>query len=163
MSSRYAGYNQQDAHEFLVDLLDAVHDEMYNCLKEVYGKVVQESAIDNTSPSSIISTRSGTDGGASGGGMDKRRKLTDGSSFDIMADIPLAPVNAEQMQIELDALLPTSRQFQSLVEVTVTCTSCKYSRAKKVFNTLFVHVNTCISNDVGDVLGDIPRLIAHHR
>lgn len=129
--NRYVGFNQQDAHEFLIDLIDCLHDEMEGCLKDIIG---YSKSLDNSGE--ILSPK-------------RPRVLEDvklipspaTDTADFLSDLlgmvakqanssNTAP-DADECPI-LDDFLPTSRHFRAEVEESFTCISCGYNRSKKV-------------------------------
>lgn len=138
--SRYSGFNQQDAHEFLIDLIDCLHDEMKGCLTEIvrYGDSFDRQK-DTLSELSTKRPRNNDEGES------PPSTATTGSTQAMMGDIvemvakhvkcASCSTTESEGSVVLEEYLPTSRHFLAEVEETFTCTSCMYSRSKKVLST----------------------------
>lgn len=129
--SRYVGFHQQDAHEFLIDLIDCLHDEMQGCLRDVirYGMAL-DSPREKSSPKRPRFLE-----------QERQTPLipeTDAFLGNLMGMIAQQTSNSSTTASDaekgpaLDDFLPTSRHFRAEVEELFTCISCGYSRSKKV-------------------------------
>jgi uncharacterized UBP type Zn finger protein len=114
---QYSGSGQQDAHEFLVFLLDSLHEEM---------KLELEHTLN------ISRDMEGDRHG-------KRRRLIDDHVLTTEGDVEAArdaAVDRDEIQQmhDLDQLLPTSRQFEAELQVCFKCCGCGDRRFKTVSN-----------------------------
>lgn len=135
LSDKFLGYQQRDAHEFLSDLIDNMHEEMQKESSTALSRVATQET-----PSSTHEEAVGTSAGAT--------QVSD----ETPATIPAVPCldttkgaeteeakiaaedEAEQVSMETDAESPACRlptdDFLLTVEVCLECDTCGYSRSK---------------------------------
>jgi hypothetical protein len=103
LTDKFRGYEQRDAHEFLNDLIDSVHEELE---KGPTAQVKDTEGVGAENPSVALGSEPGTE-----------------------ALVPQETTPADGSTPER-ALLPTD-DFRLTVEVCLQCVSCQYSRSKQ--------------------------------
>lgn len=111
-SSVYAGYQQQDAHEFFLTLLNEMHDDMLrllNCQPMMNSTTMEATSADKENAPNEISNYFHTAENTSG-----TAKLKSVSKQD---------------EIKIDQNLSTTRFFLSKVAKVLSCRECQYTRS----------------------------------
>lgn len=142
LTKAFVGYIQHDAHEFLIAVLDSLHDEMKAWLVQSYkqldksgdeaGSAKKRQRLD---PSVALETGADTDGEDS-----PRRNPTETTTLD------------QAEQAEMEAIIPTARQFHSELDITFTCSACNYSRVKR---EVYRDFSIMIDSDGSDQMADL--------
>ena len=116
---QYSGYEQQDAHEFLLHLLDILDDEMIAALR-----VVIESRVAEEGSSNDMALKRQR--------LDRSPLLsTEEHSFSTNASDAPSYCDRSLLDEKIVNFLPTYRQFNSEVTVTLSCMSCQFTHCKR--------------------------------
>ena len=112
VSGRFVGNRQQDAHEFLGDLLNAVHDDLAPFSPDAEQALIDHAPVGATESAEAVAAEAA-------GRLAARSDLEAGSP-------------ALRLHDEACPWLPTSRCFHAEVEVTLRCAdpSCGYERRR---------------------------------
>ena len=109
-TDNYKGFRQQDAHEFLTDFINILHDEMMMIKPTNFASTVRFSSPPLSSPSPLLPLIS----------IDSMKFSTE-------------TIDADRLEVRMASTLPTSRHFHAEVNVTVECMTCGYTRRKEEF------------------------------
>eukprot|EP00571_Detonula_confervacea_P004325 CAMPEP_0172320450 /NCGR_PEP_ID=MMETSP1058-20130122/40638_1 /TAXON_ID=83371 /ORGANISM="Detonula confervacea, Strain CCMP 353" /LENGTH=1122 /DNA_ID=CAMNT_0013035725 /DNA_START=84 /DNA_END=3449 /DNA_ORIENTATION=- len=124
LTDKFAGYEQRDAHEFLSDLVDFLHDELAAPPSAAAGASTAEETVtstdENKNPNEAKQTKVGEE--------------KDASKND----------EAAAVQHDGGVLLPTDEYFHLNVRVCLECDSCGYSRSK---DEMYRHLSVDVGED----------------
>ncbi|KAL7473332.1 hypothetical protein ACHAXS_013788 [Conticribra weissflogii] len=143
LTSKFAGFFQRDAHEFLSDLVDFLHDELTAESNEFASNVGggdSKPAASVTEDRIVIDTAKDISNRVRGGGTAMVEKI------DEVIKEPCAKLTMKK------APLPTDDFFHLNVRVCLECDSCGYSRSKdEMYRHLSIEVGNDTENDVWTV------------
>jgi len=130
LTEKFAGYEQRDAHEFLSDLVDFLHDEL--------------AALPPDATAAIASAE-GTAAEEGKSSTDENKNPNEAAEQKVGEEKDVVKNNggAATLQPEL-GVLPTDEYFRLNVRVCLECDSCGYSRSK---DEMYRHLSVDVGED----------------
>lgn len=127
LTDKFAGYEQRDAHEFLSDLVDFLHDEL----------AAPPSAIAAASTAGTLT--------AEGKSMDENKNPNPAKETVGKCEKEVPKNGAAAVPVQhASGVLPTDEYFHLNVRVCLKCDSCGYSRSK---DEMYRHLSVDVGED----------------
>lgn len=127
LTDKFAGYEQRDAHEFLSDLVDFLHDEL----------AAPPSAIAAASTAGTLT--------AEGKSMDENKNPNPAKETVGKCEKEVSKNGAAAVPVQhASCVLPTDEYFHLNVRVCLKCDSCGYSRSK---DEMYRHLSVDVGED----------------
>ena len=116
--TRFAGDDQQDAHEFLSECLTSLDDDILKVMQPTQQHTHNEESKE-------------------GGTNNRAGAATAAAASSSVASSPASFSSASSVQLQVDTVSPIYRNFHSEIEQRLECASCGYARVKSEhFNEL---------------------------
>lgn len=147
ITNKFIGFEQRDAHEFLSDLIDSVHEELDPPKDKLNEVAVQEV---NAEAGSEVNSPANDSKVVSGATATNENHGNSAESNEPMS-------TNDSTNNESLAGFPTD-DFRMTVEVCLKCESCGYSRTKK---EMYRHLSLDIISDNGNEKVHIPVSLNH--
>jgi len=129
LTDKFAGYEQRDAHEFLLDLVDFLHDEL-------------------AAPSTLAETGPAEGGTQGVGGQcpptDENMNPNEAAAEEKVGEKKEARGDGSAAAADERGALPTDEHFRLNVRVRLKCDSCGYSRSK---DEMYRHLSVDVGED----------------